>query len=75
MQSIDFCVKFGPTYNFIVLTPATILSQALVNVPLFVLIVKSGERKVVRERTGVLSRPFQKLPPPFDLNEHHNMHG
>ena len=26
-----------------------------------------------RERTAH-SRPFQKLPPPFDLNEHHNMH-
>ena len=27
----------------------------------------------VRER-GFLTRPFQKLPSPFELNEHHNMH-
>jgi 1-phosphatidylinositol-3-phosphate 5-kinase len=27
-----------------------------------------------KERGGVPIRPFQKLPPPFDLNEHHNMH-
>ena len=26
-----------------------------------------------KERTA-FSRPFQKLPPPFELNEHHNMH-
>jgi 1-phosphatidylinositol-3-phosphate 5-kinase len=29
----------------------------------------------VREKErSVPIRPFQKLPPPFDLNEHHNMH-
>ena len=27
-----------------------------------------------KERTGVLSRPFQKLPPPFESHEHHTMH-
>ena len=27
-----------------------------------------------KERAVVPVRPFQKLIPPFDLNEHHNMH-
>ena len=31
-----------------------------------------GAREKEHKSTSV--RPFQKLPPPFELNEHHNMH-
>ena len=35
---------------------------------------RASSRGVREKERSVPIRPFQKLPPPFDLNEHHNMH-
>ena len=47
---------------------------ATVYILVYAVCVGRGSKGLKEKERAILMRPFQKLPPPFELNEHHNMH-
>ena len=52
------------------------LTLMFINIIIMDMYTGKGEKKGSKDkdRNSILSRPFQKLPPPFEFNEHHTMH-
>lgn len=69
--------KLGMMSSFTVVGPHPLLVLYIIHTykKLIIVVAKSDKRSSKeKERLNIVSRPFQKLPAPFELNEHHTMH-